>query len=455
MAIEQLGESLLSNIRARNDQIARQNRKIDRKEALMALGTKLAVGVGNQMLSDKASEFLENEQFLASNALFKSAVAAKTDLASERKKIDESGLSELAYYEKQFRPQFETLYKENMGDLDQFGTQVYDAQITEEVRKLAQQRADAFLNAELAASKIKSPETISAEAAKAISKARPTDVGSFITRGITSLFSGKDQKQRDQEALAAIIKYNPNREFAINAKKEFDRTDNLLQAFNYATLVTPKTEDKDRYQESTTYDVQIRDDVAYLVEKTISKDRFQVKPDIQGKPKVSRLLDLDEKTKAANILKAAQSNYNLAEKPSSLLTTTAYAQFVEEVGDAGIILSNIQTFEEYTKVATILQDFTKKEVNLKDPEKAKTTAAAISALVSNSIPLQRALTLGNDEDLVLALERLNSVQDIISDMTKGSYIAQSTNAQGDTAYVLYDADGTPLRVIDPDELDID
>ncbi len=87
MAIEQLGESLLSNIRARNDQIARQNRKIDRKEALMALGTKLAVGVGNQMLSDKASEFLENEQFLASNALFKSAVAAKTDVASERKKL--------------------------------------------------------------------------------------------------------------------------------------------------------------------------------------------------------------------------------------------------------------------------------------------------------------------------------------------------------------------------------
>ena len=454
MAIEQLGESLLSNVRARNDQIARENRKRDRKDAIMAIGTQLAVGVGNQMLSDRASEFLQNEQFLASNALFKSAFTAKQNIADERARINKSGKTELAYYEDQFRPQFETLYKQNMGDLDQYGTQAYDAQITDEVRKLAQQRVDAFLKAETAASKINDVKTITSENAKAISKARPSDVGSFITRGITSLFSGKDQEQRDKEALASIMQYNTNREFAINAAQEFDRTDNLVQAYDFAKLVTPKTADDDRYQSKTTYEVKTYNDVAYLVEQEIQEDRFGVKPDIQGKPKLSVLFDEDDQTVNSKLLGSSMSSYNLSDKPQSLLTRTAYSEFVQAVHDKGIVLGNIKTYEEYSTVASILQGFTQKEVNLKDPEKSKMVSTVLSSLVSNSIDLRKTLTTGTPDEVVASISKLNAVADMLSDMTKGSTIQLSVDGNGVQRYVLYDVDGNAIREISEEEFTI-
>ncbi len=73
MAIEELGESLLASVRSRNDKIARDNRKKERKQELLGLGAAIAVGVGNKMLADRTANFLDNEEILASNVLFKNA----------------------------------------------------------------------------------------------------------------------------------------------------------------------------------------------------------------------------------------------------------------------------------------------------------------------------------------------------------------------------------------------
>ena len=73
MAIEKLGESLLTNIRERNDQIARQNRKRQRKEDLLAMTGSALIGVGNAYLKEKTQNFLQNKDVNDSIALHKNA----------------------------------------------------------------------------------------------------------------------------------------------------------------------------------------------------------------------------------------------------------------------------------------------------------------------------------------------------------------------------------------------
>ncbi len=83
MGIEKFGESLLSDIRQRNDKIASEARKRERKEALILFGSKALMSIGNSMLRNKAERFAENQDILASQALFKDATAAASSVMDE------------------------------------------------------------------------------------------------------------------------------------------------------------------------------------------------------------------------------------------------------------------------------------------------------------------------------------------------------------------------------------
>ena len=83
MAIEKLGESLLTNIRERNDQIARQNRKRQRKEDLLAMTGSALIGVGNAYLKEKTQNFLQNKDVYDSIALHKNATKVASSSIEE------------------------------------------------------------------------------------------------------------------------------------------------------------------------------------------------------------------------------------------------------------------------------------------------------------------------------------------------------------------------------------
>ena len=86
MAIEQLGESLLSDIRTRNAQAAKKARKQEEKNAIIGLGVNLLGKIGNQVLSDKMTNFLNNEDIFTARAQQKIA-AQNSAISLQLKKL--------------------------------------------------------------------------------------------------------------------------------------------------------------------------------------------------------------------------------------------------------------------------------------------------------------------------------------------------------------------------------
>lgn len=91
MAIEQYGESLLSNVRQRRDSQARQIRKEQEKTALMGLGLGLGVKVGNEYLRNKAQNFFNNEDTLKKRTEFKSMYRAAEQTIAARREYEKLG----------------------------------------------------------------------------------------------------------------------------------------------------------------------------------------------------------------------------------------------------------------------------------------------------------------------------------------------------------------------------
>ena len=405
MAIEKIGESLLSNVRQRNDEVARQNRKAQRKDELKALGMTLAVGVGNKMLADRTADFLNNEQILASNVLFKNASLARTQAADEQKRIDQHKGTAVDFYRDQMKPEFETQFKLQQ-DPDEIGTKLYESKMFDELTALATARADAHKKLYESTLKIKDADTVNASIVKEINSVRPQKVGDLITSGIANLFSGTSKQEREQAAIQSIIKNDPNRERTIALAKEFERTGNAILAKNFSDMVVPKTPDEERYQTTIDHEIQTLNDVAYLIETTTQKDRYGLRPDIVSKPKATKFFGTNTEETKANVLKTANTAFNLSKEPAQLLTSPAYAEFVKAVGDKNIVLGNIKTIEQYNTVAEILQTFTVDNQNLKDKERSDIVKAILSSFVSNSIATQGILAKGSDDEVEAAVGKI-------------------------------------------------
>lgn len=78
MSSTEFGESLLANVRERNDKRAREYEKRAKKDAWKALGVKAAIGLGKSMLEQRQEQFLNHETRLAN----KLKVANATDTAT-------------------------------------------------------------------------------------------------------------------------------------------------------------------------------------------------------------------------------------------------------------------------------------------------------------------------------------------------------------------------------------
>jgi hypothetical protein len=100
MAIEQLGESLLSDVRKRNEQAAKRARKEEEKAALLGLGVNLAGMVGNQILESKANAFFNNQETLNKRLQVKNNYLAAEQDVTDYTNYQKDGLQYL--YKKQY-----------------------------------------------------------------------------------------------------------------------------------------------------------------------------------------------------------------------------------------------------------------------------------------------------------------------------------------------------------------
>lgn len=405
MGIEKFGESLLSDIRQRNDRIASEARKRERKEALILFGSKALMSIGNSMLRNKAERFAENQDILASQALFKDATAAASSVMDEHNammKSDKGRVNPVEYEKDILRPTFEAQFKLN-ADPSEVGTTAYQQLVESELTKLAQSRVDKRKELIDAAKKLKTKEQFDLDAAKAIRSAKGLTIGDSITNAITGLFEGTSRADREQLAIKAIQQNDPNRKRVLALMEEYNKTKNLVTAYDYANVVVPKTPKEERFRDESTYQVKTSGSTLYIIKQKIIKDRFGILPDKQEKPVVEVA---DEDQVDSITLKSMQSNFNFATQAKTILNTEHLEDFVREVGTQNIQLTNIKSGQEYAKVSDIFQNVMERDGALQDKYNDDLSKALLNGLVSNNTDIIVKLNTGDKDAAFDILEQI-------------------------------------------------
>lgn len=405
MGIEKLGESLLSNVRERNDRLASEARRRDRKQAIAILGTKALVGIGNAYLRDKAVQFAQNQDILGSKALFKDATNAAQSVLDEHNAMmkSEKGKVNPVEYEKDLlRDTFTAQFKMN-ADPDEVGTNAYQQLIESELTKLAETRVNKRNEILEAAKKLKSQETFDLEAANAIRSARGLTVGDSITNSILGLFSGTSAADREQLAIKAIQANDPNRKRVLTLMEEYNKTKNLVTAYDFANVVVPKTPKEERFEDVSTYQIKSAGTNLYIIKQKVLRDKFGILEDKQQQPTI----ELADKNQANDIaLKSMKSNFNFATQAKTILNTEHLEDFVREVGKEGIQLTNIKNVTEYGKVSEIFQDVMERAGALQDKYNDDLSKTMLNGLVSTNAEIILRLASEDNESAFDLLEDL-------------------------------------------------
>lgn len=405
MSIDKLGESLLSGVRERNDRIASESRRRERKQALILYGSKALMSIGNSFLRNKAERFADKQEILGSQALFKDATNAASSVMDEHTAMmkSEKGKVNPVEYEKDLiRPTFEAQFKMN-ADPSEVGTTAYQQLVEKELTTIAKQRIDKRNELLSAAKKLKSTEEFNLDAANAIRSAKSLTVGGAVTNAITGLFEGTSRADREQLAIKAIQENDPNRKRVLTLMEEYNKTKNLVTAYDYANVIVPKTPKEERFQDVSTYQVKTSGSSLYVIKQKIIKDRFGILPDKQEKPEV----EVADKNQTDTItLDSMKSNFNFATQAKTILNTEHLENFVREVGAQNIQLTNIASPKEYGKVSDIFQDVMERNGALKDQYNDDLSKTLLNGLVSNNTDIIVKLGTGDQEEAFDILEQI-------------------------------------------------
>ena len=242
MAIEKLGESLLQNVRDRNDQIARDNRKRKRKQDLQDVFATVAIGIGNSYLADQTNKFLNQKDILDARATHKSAVDSFENISGYMKKVDESGKSHFQYTLDAYLPTFKENLKMHTSlmdeDTDAFNDYAIE-KITPEIKKIVEAREKAF-----EAGKKLDADRFDGNLVSLINKAAPPNIGGLLARKATALFGGKTEDQIKQDVENTIIN-GPGLQNARDFeafKKLYSESKDALSSYNFKNVLIPDAE---------------------------------------------------------------------------------------------------------------------------------------------------------------------------------------------------------------------
>ena len=408
MSIDNLGESLLSGVRERNDRIASESRKRDRKEALVLYGSKALMSIGNSFLRNKAERFADKQEILGSQALFKDATNAASSVMDEHTAMmkSEKGKVNPVEYEKDLlRPTFEAQFKMN-ADPSEVGTTAYQQLVEKELTTIAKQRIDKRNELLSAAKKLKSTEEFNLDAANAIRSAKSLTVGGAVTNAITGLFEGTSRADREQLAIKAIQENDPNRKRVLTLMEEYNKTKDLVTAYDYANVIVPKTPKEERFFTEQTFELKEVGGVLYTITKNTKKDRFGILGDKEAKPVIEAA---DTEQMGSVVLKSMQSNFNFATQARNVLNPDSLKEFASKIGSENIQLTNIKTTEEYVKVSNIFQTFMEQDGALKDAYKDDLSKTLLNALVTNNMDVADAI---ENKDIGTATKILEELGDI-------------------------------------------
>jgi hypothetical protein len=387
MAIEQFGESLLSSQRARQEKLASQQRKQERKEALIGLGVKGAMSLANTALKDKAESFLQNEKVLAARSQYKAGINTASTLLDEQKKIAESGQSAYQYFEEQIRP----LYKEKAleyappeisGD-----ERLFEQFLSTNLKSIVEQRVEQHNAGLKIAGTMGDMATFDADLLKKVKSARPVNIVDYASRAALNFFKGKSSVETEADVLSAIenSSFGKNAEAMLAFNERYAETKNAVSAFNYASLNYPETIGKENPDETTATEIELQElnGIVYQVKRTTKTNKLTGESTQSLSTEKVEGMDTMTPDKERKIVQDLNDSFNIIKDPYTQFTAQAYASYVKAVDDAlgkDKSLGSPLNLKEHKTVMDVYTEFAEDKNNLKDKFKSDVFLASVAAL---------------------------------------------------------------------------
>jgi len=416
MAIQQFGESLLSDIRKRNKQEAKRLRKEEEKQAIIGLGASLIGNIGNKYLAEKTKTFLQNENIYAANVQQKNALKNKEYLDTVYLDVQKSNMSEVDYFKKQNIAQVEAAIAQKYGveEIGKFGS--YRDLTEQTALKIAEEQAKAFKEAYEASKKLGTQEEYDAVVALNTKKARATSIKDMPAKLIFGLFDGKSQEEVDAQAIEAIA----DGPMANNAEQfnlfveNFNKTKNVQQSYDFAKQIVPDKDEK--YTEEKDINFQKFGDDLYQITTTKKTDRYNPKntttdADVEivgaeGKDGIS----LDTAA-----MKSFNTVFNYGKEGFTVLKGEAFSRFTDEAAKAGINVGAPENVQQYQTLGRLFSKYVADTNNVKDKEVSDEKSAIAQVLIGQAQEIQSLLAGLEEnperrdelqEELALRLNRL-------------------------------------------------
>ena len=439
MAIEEFGESLLAQQRGQMREQRKRIEKAQKQGQLISLAT-MGVKIGNKFLEDRTNNFLNNEAILAEKAQYRSAANNAEAIFKEQQAIDSSGLSAEDYFFKTYRDPFEARAREVVPFEKVGSAGAYNAVISKEARKLAEQRAAAHREGLTFAEKVVDEEDFEAMMSLNARKARPTNVFGALTQGAERMFKGKTKDQFDSEALAAIR----NSDMAMNIdqmnqfEKRYEKTKDVVGSYDFAKIVVPDAPEDEKFLTEVKTDVK---GVGSNIVEVTTKKQTNRNTGASTESVATSITRLEDKTtdelKAA-ALKTAKDSFDFAKDARDAMTTEGYSNFVAEVKDTiGINITDPTNMEEYLSIAEIYNSYATDKNNLKDAFRDKVYTTSLDVFLSEAQDIQ-ALLAGLEEDpdkrsvmLGVLVERLMNLNIQAAQVSGFGRNPPQSNAQGE------------------------
>jgi hypothetical protein len=259
MAIEQLGESLLSDVRKRNEQAAKRARKEEEKAALLGLGVNLAGMVGNQILESKANAFFNNQETLNKRLQVKNNYLAAEKDVTDYNNYQQNGLKYL--YDRTYADVLKAYQLKAPAGTSQAQiahmAHIKTISVAEEESKNLEKRYKA------ASEFIQTSNADPLAYDKALLKSRPTTVAGYLKKGIAGLFSGGADSAQDK-TNAEFLKQKADAYYKI-------RSEGIQPRQAFETIVN-SNESIDWQKQPPTYErgtLVYTDEFGEKVEKTV------------------------------------------------------------------------------------------------------------------------------------------------------------------------------------------
>ena len=421
MSIQPFAQSLLSDVRKRREEEERRLRKQRERNELVGLVGGLAVKIGNEALANKTSNFLQNEQVWNANQTQKLARKNAASFYNIQSSVDASGGDARSWAAKNMMPEFQARAEEILADEYTGAAGPYQELVRKKVDELADQWATDYQEALQLSSKIASEDDYNSMVVLNAKKARPNDIGSYVSRGIINLFGGRSQDDIRQEAVTAITEGR----MAENAEKlndfmtQYKKTGDLVRAFDYANLIHPDTviSDDEKYKILSQTDKLDRvGDKTFIYTETKRREintgfedtDITIKTTKDGKPEVLfQVTDSPEKI-ALDTAKALNSVFNFTKDAANILDVDAYKAFVAETQEDQLDIVAPTTLEEYNKISAIYRTYLTTSSNLKSEFRNQKILRAYDLITGDPEEIQALIASFEDDPTAqqVAIDRL-------------------------------------------------